>query len=214
MTEKKNKGSLLIVSGPSGVGKDTIFEELENVWKSVSYATRAPRSNETDGVNYHFISKEKFKEILISGGMLEYTEYVDNYYGTPKKPVEEHLNNGIDVILVIEVEGMRQVKKIYPEAVSIFILPPSLKELESRIRGRNQEDDDKIRKRLEKAVGEIKSSAEYDYIVVNSDLNTAVTNLKSIISAAGCRAYLNKEFIEKINYEVNEYVISGNCSNG
>lgn len=181
-----SKGMLIVVSGPSGCGKGTVLAEIlknGNIFYSVSATTRAPRQGEIDGVNYHFYSKEKFEQLIESGGMLEYASYCGNYYGTPRKPVEDMLENGKHVILEIEVQGAMKIREKCPEAVFVFILPPSLKELRRRLGKRGTEIEDVIERRLGEAAGEIRQAKKYDYAVVNGDLKAAVDDLKAIIRA-------------------------------
>ncbi len=182
------KGLLLVISGPSGVGKGTIINSLledENIAYSVSATTRAPRPGEVDGVNYHYITKAEFKTLIDNGDVLEYAEYTGNYYGTPRKFVEQKLNEGKSVVLEIETCGAMQIKKKMPEAVLIFICPPSLEELESRLRGRGTETEEVILRRLETARNEIKLIPEYDYAVVNENggWEKAARDLKDIVNA-------------------------------
>lgn len=166
------KGLLIVISGPAGSGKGTVnahlFETGDFVY-SVSATTRAPRPGEVDGINYHFISKEEFIRRIDNGGMLEYTEYCGNFYGTPKKEAEEVLESGKNLILEVEVEGAENVKKKYPDAVLILLLPPSYSVQEHRLRGRGTETEEKIRERLERAKEEITHASSYDYVVYNYD---------------------------------------------
>ena len=153
-----NKGTLFVITGPSGAGKGTVLKQvmqsLDQLYFSVSATTRAPREGEVDGVHYHFLTKERFEELIANDRFLEYARYAENYYGTPLDPVEEHLEQGHDVILEIELQGALQVKKRLPKAVLVFIAPPSFEELESRLRGRGTEAEEVILKRLIlKAVG-------------------------------------------------------------
>lgn len=180
------KGTLMVFSGPAGTGKDTVLEcfaakKMKGVWKSVSYTTRQPRENEKDGVDYHFITREEFERLIKDGAMLEYAKYGLNYYGTPKAPVDEHLKNGDTVILKIEVQGARQIKALYPDAVGVFVLPPSLEVLEKRLRGRGSETDDDVIRRLSIAKKELEYSVNYEYRIVNDDLDDAVNDLYSIV---------------------------------
>ncbi len=181
------KGLLIVVSAPSGGGKGTIltqlFKECENIKFSVSATTRSPREGEIDGIHYHFKSKEDFEKLIEQGQMLEYASYCDNYYGTPKQPVQQALDIGNDIIVEIEVQGGAQVKKIAPESVGIFISPPSLEVLEKRLRGRGTESDEVVQKRLNTAKEELKSINDYDYVVVNDTVEKAVEDIKAIIRA-------------------------------
>ena len=168
-----SRGLLLVISGPAGSGKGTVIKYLmekeQNIAYSVSATTRAPRPGEVDGVNYHFITVDDFKSRIEQGGILEYTEYCGNFYGTPKKEAEEVLDAGKNLILEIEVEGAMNVKKLCPDAVLIMLLPPSHAEQERRLRGRGTEPEDKILARLAQAREEIKQLGIYDYIVYNQD---------------------------------------------
>lgn len=166
------RGLMVVVSGPAGSGKGTVNAELVKMGDfvySVSATTRAPRPGEVDGVNYHFITEEEFRSRLDEGGMLEYTQYCGNFYGTPKKEAEEVLDSGRHLILEIEVDGAMQVKKRYPEAVLIMLLPPSYEVQEQRLRGRATETEEKILARLEQTKFEVRRLPDYDYVVYNCD---------------------------------------------
>jgi len=186
------KGLLVVFSGPSGVGKGTVrkkfFEKMgDKLYYSISMTTRGIREGETDGVDYHFISKEQFLEEIQKDNVLEYNEYVGNYYGTPKDVVFEKINNGIDVVLEIEVNGAKMIKEKVPNCVSIFIAPPSYDSLKERLVGRNTEPPDVIEKRLIKAEDEISSANLYDYIVINDDVDEASNEVISIIESEHLR---------------------------
>lgn len=180
------KGVLAVISGPSGVGKGTIVAELMKKNKrtvlSVSCTTRAPREGEADGISYFFISKQTFLKMVDEGGFLEYSEHFDNFYGTPRFFVEEKLKTH-DVILEIEVDGALNVKKVYPEAVLIMVAPPSRDELVRRLKGRGTEDEEVILKRLARADYELSKSEQYDYLVINDDLDQAVEKISEIIES-------------------------------
>ena len=184
-------GELFIFSGPSGAGKGTIckrlIEERQSISLSVSATTRAPREKEVDGVNYYFIDKDTFQQRIDEGGFLEYAEVFGNFYGTPKGPVEEKLEAGIDVLLEIDVQGAAQIKKNYPEGIFVFILPPSLSELRNRLIKRGTDSMEVIEKRLSMALGEIRQMFEYDYFLVNDDLEEAVSTAKAIVDAEHVR---------------------------
>ena len=181
------EGMLLLFSGPSGVGKDTVLDIVlnkdKNLQKSVSLTTREIRENEVDGKDYHFISTEEFENMISQGQVLEFAKYGSNLYGTPKAPGDKWLSEGKTVILKIEVQGASKIKELYPDSVAIFILPPSMKELENRLRSRGTENEDDIKKRLDIAREEVKRSKDYDFIVINDDLESASDNVLSIVKA-------------------------------
>ena len=181
------KGLLLVVSGPSGAGKGTICNALLNkndqIKLSVSATTRKPRNGEVHGVNYFFIEKEEFTKMIENGEFLEYAQIYDNFYGTPKAAIIECLEKGQDVILEIEMQGARQIKEVYPEGVFIFVLPPSLEELKSRIVGRGTETQEEIEKRFSCAFEEINQIVNYDYFIVNEDIEKSVSDVEAIICA-------------------------------
>lgn len=185
-----SKGNLFIVTGPSGAGKGTVLGRLlptmEQLQYSVSATTRVPREGEEDGVNYYFLNRNDFLNMVDRGEFLEYAEYVGNFYGTPAGPVDECLEKGVDVILEIEVQGALTVKSKRPEAKLIFIIPPTFADLELRLRSRGSERDEVIAKRLEKAKEEYSMANHYDYIVCNGEVEQAVEELRSIIKAARC----------------------------
>ena len=185
-------GLLVVVSGPSGCGKGTVLKQLiendEHVFYSVSATTRSPRVGEVDGVHYYFISKEQFEEQIASGGMLEYASYVGNYYGTPKQAVEEKCAAGYDVILEIEVQGAMQLREKCPNAVFVFIIPPSMEELEHRLVNRQTETQEVIQNRLNTARTELQFAPKYDYIVVNQTVEQAVSDIRAILQAEKCRS--------------------------
>ena len=173
----RNKGLLLVVSAPSGCGKGTILGEIlkdEGFYYSISATTRAPREGEQDGVNYHFITKEEFEQRIARGGMLEYAQYCGNYYGTPKKEVEQMREAGRDVILEIEVEGAMKVRSLCPDAVFLFIAPPSVEELRRRLNKRGTEAAEVIEERVAQASRELSYADRYDYIIVNGELEKAI----------------------------------------
>lgn len=186
-----SKGLLFVVSAPAGCGKDTILEQVlakeDNVGYSVSATTRAPRPGEVDGTHYFFITRERFEEMIANGEVLEYTEYCGNYYGTPRKGVEAMLAEGKDVVLKIEIEGAMNIKKLFPDCCLVFILPPSMRELERRLRKRGTEDEPTIMRRIAQAKNELDAAADYDYFVVNDDLEDAVNDLIAVIRGEKCR---------------------------
>ena len=180
-----DKGLLLVISAPSGGGKGTILKELfaqdENLRLSVSATTRGPRPGEEHGKQYYFLSREEFEGLIQEGKMLEHAEYVGNYYGTPRQPVEDWMDQGHDVVLEIEVKGGAQVKQLMPECVSIFILPPSMKVLEKRLRGRGTESEESIRERLEIARNELAQQDKFTLKLVNDEVNACAARLYDVI---------------------------------
>lgn len=191
MIKTNNKGLLIVVSGPSGAGKDTICQKLikenSNIWMSVSMTTRKPRPLEKDGIDYFFVSKEDFFNKINDNTFLEYASYNDNYYGTPKDKVEEKLNEGKDVILVIDINGAINIKKIIPSALFIFIMPPDMETLKNRLIGRKTESKDKVVERFITAYNEVNNYKKYNYVVVNDKVEDAVNKVKSIIQSEKCR---------------------------
>lgn len=196
------RGLLIVFSGPSGSGKDTVLTDFlqcgQNVVRSVSATTRAPRPGEQDGRDYFFVTRENFLSMVKKGEMLEYAEYCGNFYGTPAKPIERWLSEGCDVILKIEVQGGAQIKKKAPDCVSIFLLPPSLRVLEQRLRGRNTDTEEGILKRLETARDEILQAENYDYIVINQTVQDAVEQIHTIIAAEKHRFSRASFMIERV----------------
>ena len=185
------RGKTFIISGPSGVGKSTVlknlFEGREDLYFSISATTREPREGETDGVHYHFISVERFQELIEADAFLEYAEYVGNFYGTPKKYVDKAMDDGKDVILDIEVQGALQVSNKRPDTVRIFIAPPSWDELERRLRCRGTDSEEKIQKRLVRAKSELRTADVYDYFVINDTVDRAVREINAIMLAEHCK---------------------------
>ena len=200
-----NRGILLVISGPAGTGKGTVVKKMiskrDDIALSVSATTRSPRKGEIDGVHYHFISFDKFKEMIDNSMLLEYNYYCGNYYGTPKEDVENYLSDGKSVILEIDIHGGLNIKKIYPDAVLIMLLPPDFKTLESRIRGRNANTEDDIQNRLKIARQEIKKIADYDYVVFNQQekCDVAANEILNIIDSEKHRCSRNKNLLELLN---------------
>lgn len=197
-----NKGSVFIVSGPSGSGKDTIFKKLfarcPEIAFSISSITRGMREGEVQGEKYNFISREKFEEMIKNNELLEYNVYVGNYYGTPKAPVIAATERGSDIIIEVDVNGAANVRKNLPEVKSIFIMPPSIEELKRRLCGRGTESEEVIEKRMTAALDEIKRATEYDYIVVNDDIDVAVDDIISIIRSLRLRTDNQKHIIDEV----------------
>ena len=196
------KGLLIVVSGPSGTGKGTVCGELldstPELAYSISATTRAPRAGEVDGKNYYFLTKERFEELIAEGGFLEYAKVYGKYYGTPLVKIQERLAEGDDILLEIDTQGALEVMKKCPDGLFIFLLPPSLGELERRIRGRGSETEESLKKRLGNAKAEIAVGEKYKYVVVNDTVKKAVARIKSIIVAEHALTEKNKELFEEL----------------
>lgn len=193
------KGLLIVVSGPSGAGKGTICQEIlrrrDDICVSISATTRQPRKGEVDGVNYIFLNREEFEELIAADGFIEHAEVYGNLYGTPKDYALEKLNNGENILLEIDIQGALQVKKRYPEGVYVFILPPSMKELKNRIVGRGSETPESLERRFSSAFGEIEYVNQYDYYIINDEVKSATDVMEAIITAERCKVI---EDIEEI----------------
>ena len=185
------KGKTFIISGPSGVGKGSVLKVLlerrKDVYVSVSATTRAPRAGEADGVHYHFLTRERFQEWIDAGDFLEHAQFVGNFYGTPRRYVDEAMDQGRDVLLDIEIQGAEQIHQKRPEAVRIYIAPPSWEELERRLTGRGTEDGEKIRSRLARGREEFAAARDFDYLVINDTVDHAVAEIRAIMTAEHCR---------------------------
>ena len=183
----KNLKKLIIITGPSGVGKGTVVNQLldknKDIWLSISATTRNPRVGEKDGLNYYFISEERFKDMIDKKEFLEWAQFAGNYYGTPLSTVNEKIEKGFIVLLEIEVEGAKQIKEKFPESLSIFLLPPSKEELEKRIRNRGTEKEEAIDRRLSRANYEIASSDQFDFVLTNHDVDETVKEVFKIIKS-------------------------------
>ncbi len=195
-------GILVVFSGPSGAGKGTIlkryFEDYPPAVLSVSATTRAPRPGEVDGVHYHFVTREKFEEMIEHNEVLEYNIYNGNYYGSPRGPIEEELSRGHDVILEIETNGAGHIREMYPSALSIFVMPPSFEDLKERLTSRGTESPEEIEKRLKRGREEMAMALDYDYIVVNDQVDTAARRLSEIIRSARWSKKFNQHFIQEV----------------
>ena len=206
----KRRGVLAVVSGFSGAGKGTLMKNLLNQYDnyalSISMTTRLPREGEENGREYFFVSKEIFEEKVQQDGLVEYACYCDNYYGTPREYVESQMAMGKDVLLEIEIQGALKVKEKFPEALLLFVMPPSAKELENRLTGRGTESADVVAKRLCRAGVEAQGIENYDYIVINDDLEVCTQELHSIIRTAHRSVGRNEEFIENMRQELNVLV--------
>lgn len=197
-----DNGILIIFSGPSGSGKDTVLNKLiggrEDIKVSVSMTTREKRDGEIDGTHYYFVNREYFEKKIAEDKMLEHAEYNGNMYGTPKAPVDEMLKAGKAVILEIEVQGAEKIRRIYPDVISIFLMPPSVRVLEERLRGRGTDDEETINHRLVIAREEIRRASEYDYVVINDTVENAVAGIETIINAERKKTFRNKKILSEV----------------
>ncbi len=196
-----SKGGVFIISGPSGSGKDTLLKELfkkcPEIEFSISSITRDMREGEIEGEKYNFISREKFESMIKEDKLLEYNCYVGNYYGTPREPVERAAENNKDIFIEVDVNGAKSIREKLPEAISIFVMPPSFEELKRRLSGRGTETEEVINLRMSASLGEIERAKEYDYIVVNDDLDVAVDDIITIMKGS-------KYSLKRQNYLINE----------
>lgn len=197
-----SKGGVFVVAGPSGSGKDTLFKELfkrkPEIKFSISSITRPMRVGEVEGEKYNFITREKFLNMLENDELLEYNEYIGNYYGTPKAPVIAAIEKGEDILIEVDVNGAKEICEKLPEAVTVFIMPPSYKELKRRLSGRGTETQELIDKRMKVALNEIARATEFDYIVVNDDINTAVDDIIEVISSSRLMLKRQKNLIDGV----------------
>ncbi|MDP4091859.1 MAG: guanylate kinase [Bacillota bacterium] len=200
------KGLLIVFSGPSGAGKGTLLKSVttinKNIGFSVSATTRSPREGEVNGKNYFFISVDQFKSMIENNMLVEWVEYCGNYYGTPRKYVEDTLEAGIDVILEIEVEGAANIIKQYPDCVPIFVLPPSFEELRKRIEGRGTEKQDVIEKRLERAKKEMNYIKNYKYVVINDDIERAANDMNCILRSEKLKIKHNTNILKDLGIDI------------
>ena len=205
----KHKGILIVVSGFSGAGKGTLMKQLvhayDNYALSVSMTTRKPRPGEQESREYFFVIREEFEEKITNNGLVEYAQYCDNYYGTPREYVEKQLEKGKDVILEIEIQGALKIKEKFPTALLLFVMPPSAAELKKRLEGRGTESLEVIKKRLMRASEEAEGIENYDYIVINDKLEECVSQMHSLIQAAHFSPSRNEEFIENMRKELEAF---------
>lgn len=207
MIKSKKYGALIVLSGPSGSGKNTICDAFlkknNHCWLSISCTSRNPRGEEKDGVHYYFLTRETFENKIANNELLEYAEYNGNYYGTPKDMIEEKRKQGIHVILEIEVQGALKVKELVPDAIFIFLMPPSMDILKQRLENRGTETKEKVLARFKTAYQEINEMSKYNYVVVNDEVNNAVDKIESILTAEMCRV----DRIEDVDLSTKEEVL-------
>ena len=214
MIKQKHTGQLIVISSPSGGGKGSVIAGLlendnQSRWLSVSTTSRPIRSNDIPGVTYNFVTKEEFEQLIKDDYFIEYTNYAGNYYGTPKGFIKDKLNQGIDVILEIEIEGATNIKKLIPEALFIFIMPPSLKTLIKRLKKRNTDSNDKILERFHTAYKEINEVTKYNYVVVNDNLEDAINKVEAIIKAEKCRVdRIEEVYLDTKEEEIHELLLA------
>ncbi len=201
------KGLLIAVSGFSGAGKGTLMKKLmdecpDDFALSISATTRQPREGEKEGVEYFFKTKEEFEEMIDAGELIEHAVYVGNYYGTPKKFVDEQRESGKDVLLEIEVQGVLQVKEKFPDTVTVFVTPPTISELRKRLTGRGTEDAETIEKRIERAAEEVRYAYDYDYLLINDDIDKAIADLRDIVSAEHQKEENRTDVVKRLQDEL------------
>lgn len=218
IVKSKEKGNLVVISGPSGAGKGTVIKKVmemnSNIYLSISETSRKIRGEEQNGVEYYFVTKEEFQQRIKDDIYLEYAIYNGNYYGTPKDKINDLLNKGIDVILEIEIQGAVKVKELIPDALFIFIMPTSLKELKRRIVGRKTETQEKVVERFKRAYQEINEVSKYNYVVVNDEIEKAAMKVNSIIHAEKCRVNRIEDiYLNNLEEEIHELLIDKDFNN-
>lgn len=218
MIKTKTRGSLIVISGPSGAGKGSVIQgvlqKYPHYWLSVSATSRPIRGNDIPGVTYYFLSKEEFEAKIEEGYFLEYTNYVGNYYGTPKEFIKQKLDEGTDVILEIEIEGASNIRKMIPDALCIFIMPPSLSELKRRLINRGTDSKEKIMGRFQTAYNEINEVSKYNYVIVNDVLEDAIEKVEAIVQAEKCRVDRIEEiYMNSLEEEMHEFLIDKDFNN-
>lgn len=214
----RTRGNLIVISGPSGAGKGSVIKKLreinDNFWLSISMTSREVRSNDIPDETYFFVSKEEFEERIENGVFFEYAMYNGNYYGTPKDKIADKLNEGVDVILEIEIQGALKVKELIPEAVCIFILPPSMNELKKRLVGRGTDSREKILDRFKTAYNEINEVTKYNYVVVNDELDVAANKVNAILLSERCRVdRIEEVYLNNMEEEIHELLIDKEFDN-
>ena len=214
----KGKGNLIVISAPSGAGKGTVIDGVmkinSNLWLSVSMTSRKIRSNDIPGETYFFVSKEEFEERIKEGVFLEYAIYNGNYYGTPKDKIQEKLDQGIDVILEIEIQGALKVKELVPDAIFIFILPPSMKELRRRLVNRGTDSKEKVLERFKTAYKEINEVTKYNYVVINDEVEKAVSKVNAILLSERCRVdRIEDVYLDNMEEEIHELLVDKDLDN-
>ena len=218
MIKTKKQGLLIVLSGPSGSGKNTVCDEVKknnsNIWESISMTSRKPRKGEEDGKAYYFVSENEFEENIKNDKMLEWAKFAGNYYGTPKESVQKHLDKGEDVILVIEIQGALQIKKKLPQALFIFLLPPSMRELKRRLTDRHTESEEKILERFETAYKEINEISKYNYVIINDKVEEAAQKLDAIVKAERCRVdRIEEVFLDTSEEKIHEILVDKDLEN-
>lgn len=218
IVKTKENGNLIVISAPSGAGKGTIISKLldvyDNAWISISMTSREIRTNDIPNETYYFVSKEEFEQKIKDGVFLEYAVYNGNYYGTPKDKINEKLSEGKDVILEIEIQGALKVKELVPDAIFIFILPPSMKELKKRLVTRGTDSMDKILNRFQTAYKEINEVTKYNYVVVNDELDKAVEKVKAILLSERCRVdRIEEVYLNNVEEEIHELLVEKDMDN-